>query len=162
MSKSRADRIDYTPLSDLLTTEQWFQADLETARLLLEIGKRTNEGFLTSSDLDNIDCLDLFLLERLWKEASNGRFSWSTQLSIYQEYLHDLNALARRTGWQLNSPQTQIFLGISQRIQDKTLTISYPTAYFPYRYLDLFHGGEPMARIQLIHLFFTRLRSCQI
>ena len=138
----------------LLIARQWHKADVETCRLLLLIANRTLDGWLRGEDLEKIDCLDFFLIDRLWQSHSNKRFGLAIQLAVYQEYLGDLVAFSQRTGWSLFQLSTA----------NNNENLLYPSGYFPYRYKSLF---MPTKNIHLIDrhwcaLFFARLSLCEI
>jgi len=76
-------RIDYLPLKNLLAAQQWRQANDETRRLMLRAADREKQGWLTADDIDKIPCWDLRTMDELWKENSNGHFSFSVQYPIF-------------------------------------------------------------------------------
>ena len=75
--------VDYTRLRDLLKAGQWKEADQETYKRMLEATGRTKEGWFRSEDLLNFPCPDLKTIDRLWVQASQGRYGFSVQRSIY-------------------------------------------------------------------------------
>lgn len=75
--------IDYGRLSELLSEQQWQKANEETLRLLLIAAKRSDQGWLNPESIQGLACEDLKTMDDLWKKASNGRFGFGAQLSVY-------------------------------------------------------------------------------
>lgn len=78
-----AQTIDYTPLQNLLIAQQWKAADQETARVLMQLMNRLQQGYFEEEHLDNIPCIDLQTIDHLWLQYSQGRFGLTTQLQLY-------------------------------------------------------------------------------
>jgi len=74
---------DYTKLRDLLHAQKYQEADRETYKLMLRVGKRENQGWLRAEDLGKLPCTDLQTIDKLWVEYSGGRFGFSIQKQIY-------------------------------------------------------------------------------
>ncbi|WP_331271326.1 GUN4 domain-containing protein [Dolichospermum circinale] len=98
--------MDYRKLQDLLAAGKWKEADEETARVMLAVGKWGKKGHLSTEDIDNFPCEDLRTIDQLWVKYSNGRFGFSVQKRIYQslggtrtydEKIWD--AFADKVGW---------------------------------------------------------------
>lgn len=99
--------VDYSTLQDHLEAERWRQADLATANLLLAAAGLDTSGYLTPESVRNLACEDLEIVNRLWSEASLGRYGFSAQKPIYQaaiaqtetwDYL-TYREYARQLGW---------------------------------------------------------------
>jgi len=100
--------VDYAKLRDLLATGKWKEADEETANKMLEVAKRTSEGWLSYEDIDRFPCEDLRTIDQLWVKYSNGRFGFSVQKRIYEslggtrEYEDKIwEAFGDRVGWRV-------------------------------------------------------------
>ncbi|MCX5981117.1 MULTISPECIES: GUN4 domain-containing protein [unclassified Dolichospermum] len=77
-------RGNYDKLSHLLLKKkEWKAADVETMQVMLQIAKKTKEGWLTSKDILNIPSEDLRKIDCLWLEASNQKFGYSVQKNIW-------------------------------------------------------------------------------
>ncbi len=63
---------------------KWKEADEETARVMLAVAVREQEGWLDVEHIDNFPCEDLRTIDQLWVKYSNGRFGFSVQKRIYQ------------------------------------------------------------------------------
>ena len=77
--------ISYHKLCKLLDQKKWQEADWETADRMLEVAGRQSERYLRASDIENFPCKDLKIIDRLWIEASKGKFGFSVQNEIWQE-----------------------------------------------------------------------------
>lgn len=77
--------INYTRLQNFLAQQNWRQANDETRNLMLKATGRELQGWFTMEDLQKLACWDLQKMDQLWKEASGGRFSFSTQFRIFIE-----------------------------------------------------------------------------
>jgi hypothetical protein len=75
--------MNYTKLRDLLKAEKWEEADQETARVMLAVAKREEEGWLDDENIDNFPCEDLRTIDQLWVKHSDGKFGFSVQKRIY-------------------------------------------------------------------------------
>ncbi|MCY7274678.1 MAG: GUN4 domain-containing protein, partial [Phormidesmis sp. CAN_BIN44] len=75
----------YQRLEYLLKTAQWQEADDETVRVIAKLmpGRSSKHG-CTSIEFDQITPRALKTINRLWLEASGGRFGFSVQKQIWQ------------------------------------------------------------------------------
>jgi hypothetical protein len=76
----------YEKLQILLAYDEWKAADQETARVMLEIAGREEEGWLDNDSINKFPCEDLCMIDQLWVKYSNGRFGFSVQKNIWLEY----------------------------------------------------------------------------
>ncbi|NEP78730.1 MAG: GUN4 domain-containing protein [Okeania sp. SIO3B3] len=77
-----ASGIDYTWLRDLLAAGEWEEANKETNIVMKKAAKAEE---LNSSNLFNIPCVDLQIIDELWAKYSNGHFGFSVQKQIYSD-----------------------------------------------------------------------------
>ena len=147
-------------LQNLLAERKWKEADQETARLMLKIANREEEGWLTVEDIDSFPCSDLYVIDRLWLKASNGHFGLSVQKQIYQElggtrdYQVELwRRFADEVGWRVNG---------YWRVYDKftydnlTFDLSAPKGHLPM--------GAATSETKLVgykRVLYDRLENCQ-
>ncbi|MBD2257396.1 GUN4 domain-containing protein [Pseudanabaena sp. FACHB-2040] len=106
-------RDDLTGLETLLRAGQWKQADQETLNLLLKIADREAQGFLDIESVLRFPCDVLQSIDRLWLNASNGKFGFSVQRKLYVEGcggptngIYDENAFrcfAAKVGWRIRN-----------------------------------------------------------
>ena len=101
--------IDYTKLRDHLAVGRWKEADEETYEIIIKICHREQEGELKTEDIEQLPCIDLLTIDRLWIEYSQGSFGFSVQANIYQsventtEYDTEIwRSFGDRVGWRVN------------------------------------------------------------
>jgi len=119
--------VDYTNLRDLLATEKWQEADEETAKKMLEVAGRTEEGWLRVEDIDQFPCEDLRTIDQLWVKYSDGRFGFSVQKRIYKSLggtRQYERALGDRVGWSVN--------GNWLSMRDVKFNKSAPSGHLPF------------------------------
>ncbi|MEG4337097.1 MULTISPECIES: serine/threonine-protein kinase [unclassified Microcoleus] len=83
--QSRTNVDDFDNLRNLLKAKKWEKADQETFHTMLKIAGREEEGKLTIECLENLPIEALCTIDKLWKEASAGKFGFSVQKHIWQE-----------------------------------------------------------------------------
>ncbi|WP_019502466.1 GUN4 domain-containing protein [Pseudanabaena sp. PCC 6802] len=83
------NRVNYTPLKELLEKKQWRGADRMTKDLMLKASGITPQRHLMYQLKDHhikeFPCEDLGIIDRLWLKYSNGRFGFSVQQPIWQK-----------------------------------------------------------------------------
>ncbi len=87
-------------LTKFLRYHNWKKADEETAELLSQLKEKKMGKYLFNSDIENLPCEPLKLIDQLWVEYSNGHFGFSVQKQIYQEVEGDYPKFCERIGWQ--------------------------------------------------------------
>jgi eukaryotic-like serine/threonine-protein kinase len=101
---------DYKKLENLLANSKWKEADQETAKKMLELADKVDEGWLEVEDIDRVPPEDLRTLDQLWVKYSQGHFGFSVQKRIYQSLGETSNydrkiweALGNQVGWRVNN-----------------------------------------------------------
>ncbi len=100
--------VDYTKLRNLLAAGKWFEADSETANVMLQVANKVELGWLDFEDIENFPCDDLRPIDQLWVKYSKGKFGFSVQKKIYVDELggtRDYNEkiwheFCDRVGWR--------------------------------------------------------------
>jgi hypothetical protein len=77
---------NYKKLQQLLQSGNLKDADLETKRLLLELARRTKEGWLRPEDITGLSQPPLVVIDQLWTHYSKGQFGFSVQCKIWQKF----------------------------------------------------------------------------
>lgn len=83
LASNKTRKPNYTHLIQQLNAKNWRSADAETLQLLLEIGDRTSEGWLSQTEVEKLDCKALIEIDRLWEESSQGKFGFKQQRLIW-------------------------------------------------------------------------------
>jgi len=102
--------VDYTKLQDLLAAKKWQEANEETRQKMLEIAGQQQRDYLDNEDIQKFPCQELFTINQLWLNYSEGCFGFSVQKQIWIEEggkpgVYDLVAyekFAVRVGWREN------------------------------------------------------------
>lgn len=116
--------IDYAPLQKLLQSGKWQEANQLTSVLVLKAAHQEQQGYLRATDTRNLACSDLQIVDRLWKTASNGRFGFSTQATIWR----DLKGSSYE-----NSLQFEQKVGWSSVSQSNPVSTAFPVGFYPFR-----------------------------
>ncbi len=87
-----ADLVRFGPLRDRLAAGELIEADRETARVLYDWVGSTADA-ITPEAIEVFPATPLQIVDRLWSEASGGRFGFSAQLRIYRELGGSLDTL---------------------------------------------------------------------
>ncbi|BAY24283.1 serine/threonine protein kinase [Calothrix sp. NIES-2100] len=113
--KSQAG-LDYHHLRDLLALRQWESADKHTWALMCQAIRKPIGSYLFTSDIENLPCEDLQIIDELWHKYSNGRFSFSVQKQIYDSLDGDYGKFCAAIGWNLpvsTSPMQKLLFRLS-------------------------------------------------
>ena len=93
--------VRYEDLERYLKNGQWKEADDETYLLMItEVGKEVGQWF-DSQDLLNFPCEPMNLIDKLWKNYSSGKFSFSVQKEMYLEFGGIANGKYYSKAWNL-------------------------------------------------------------
>lgn len=76
--------INYSQLRNLLGSKKWQDADRKTAKLMLQVTKREEKGWLDRESIQEFLYQDLQIIDQLWVKYSNGHFGFSVQQRIYE------------------------------------------------------------------------------
>lgn len=90
---------EYARLQKLLAECQYEEADRETWRLMLRVAGVHQRGYFEIRDFEEFPATVLRTIDRLWLEASEGRFGLSVQRQIYREEDCQYDRLGARLGW---------------------------------------------------------------
>ncbi len=171
----RSERgIDYSELESLLKAECWQEADALTHQLLLQccsVGRGSSEvarstNCLLLDDLRQFPCRDLYTLDYLWLDHSDGLFGLSVQQEIWRSVgghqspiSEDWDRLLKRNQgrWRVNSPWVRfgIRVGWHHRndwlaYSDLDFSLDAPKGHLPY-----WRSGSH------IGAFFARMEVCK-
>ncbi|MCC5614100.1 GUN4 domain-containing protein [Nostoc sp. CHAB 5836] len=77
--------IDNSQLQSLLAQSKWKEADIETAKLMLQVIGKNYWNEVYKEDILNFPCECFHSIEQLWQQYSYGYFGFSVQQSIWSE-----------------------------------------------------------------------------
>lgn len=92
---SHASGMDYGNLQQLLSVQNWKDADKETYSIMLKISERENVCWLDDGDIRKFPRYDLHIINQLWVKYSDGKFGFSIQKQILQNH----KQFTARCGW---------------------------------------------------------------
>ena len=75
--------VDYSLLEQHLANQDWQAADHETQNLMATLMSQFDR-FNPQAGVESVPCEDLTTIDRLWTEASDGRFGFSAQAERWQ------------------------------------------------------------------------------
>ncbi|XZN89985.1 MAG: protein kinase domain-containing protein [Microcoleus sp.] len=91
--------IDYHKLQDFLSSKKWQAADRETWVLMCQALSLTVGTQLEVSQIYQLPCEDLQIVDRLWVHYSQGQFGFSVQNQVYQSVKGDYIRFCDRVNW---------------------------------------------------------------
>lgn len=96
-----------TRLEYWLKRHRWEEADMETNHIVLSKASRLQDGFLSKISIDFYSSEFLPKIDDLWWQYSKGRFGFSIQKFIYQEFksANDLSEFYEKIGWKSYAEQ---------------------------------------------------------
>ncbi|WP_268807328.1 GUN4 domain-containing protein [Microcystis aeruginosa] len=126
-------------LEQLLAAKKWGQANDKTWEILLSKGDSDKSGDLDSNELLSLNCKTLADLDLAWRKASNGRYGFRLQRSIYNKYHYTLppresrlylyTEFAKELGW-FNDIQQVSTLSISSLYNQKNPNLGFYPIWF--------------------------------
>ncbi|HBR00197.1 MAG: GUN4 domain-containing protein [Roseofilum sp. Belize BBD 4] len=93
--------VDYTKLQNLLQMKRWKAADQETWNCLHKASGKPISSFLDPRNITDIHCEDFQTVDRLWVEASEGRFGFTLQFQVYQQAGEEYFPFCQALKWPL-------------------------------------------------------------
>ncbi|MBN4005426.1 SAV_2336 N-terminal domain-related protein [Nostoc sp. LPT] len=100
-SLSQDNGDNYTQLKKLLEQRKWQEADQETARLMLQVVGREEEGWLSLENLNTFPCDALQMIDQCWLEFSQGHFGFSVQKDIWEKVGQNYDRFGVELGWKV-------------------------------------------------------------
>ncbi|MBD2454627.1 GUN4 domain-containing protein [Nostoc sp. FACHB-87] len=169
--------IDYGKLQSLLAESKWQDADIETARLLLQVMGKSDWNEVYREDVLNFSCQAFYNIDQLWQKYSHGYFGFSIQQSIWDEIGGQVDyetekKLGDRLGWRKDGKWLQ-YEQLTFKLSPHT-----PMGHLPVKWL---HYDQDTASISVnlslepksmgawrvdswlvwqMHLFLTRVKVC--
>ncbi|NEP53050.1 MAG: GUN4 domain-containing protein [Moorea sp. SIO3C2] len=156
---------DYSKLRELLAAGKWKEADLETARVMLEVANRLQDkdAWLRVIDIQNFPCPDLCVIDQLWRTFSQNRFGFTVQRDIWLsldgkrgEFDEDRFScnFSKCVGWRIKNKWIENY-------DDFTFTLNAPKGHLPS--LPLTNPRDPIKLRRLKDNFtglLSRVETC--
>ncbi|MCZ2203128.1 MAG: GUN4 domain-containing protein, partial [Cylindrospermopsis raciborskii PAMP2012] len=97
----------FLTLQSLLQSQNFKEADRETATLVLAVANRQAEGYLRKVDAENFPRRELHTVDQLWLKYSGYRFGMSIQYQVYKSLIKKEQdddgfwcSFAEKVGWK--------------------------------------------------------------
>ena len=119
---SHASGMDYRNLQQLLSAQNWQDADKETYSLMLKISERENVCWLDDGDIRKFPRYDLHIINQLWVRYSDGKFGFSIQKQILQNH----KQFTARCGWIENLAKNELI-----KYEDYNFTLDANIGHLP-------------------------------
>ena len=161
------DLYRYDALHEQLATQQWFEADKETVKLIAEIGSVSDLEDLSPRDIRSFPCGELQVIDRLWTTYSEGRFGFSVQMQIYQALggtvdttIGEDQKLVRRwgaeLGWRSNVSEQNPEGDRWRKCDELDFSLNAPKGCHPSRWWNSPYGSR------MTNYFLNRLITCAL
>ncbi|MFE4106674.1 GUN4 domain-containing protein [Almyronema epifaneia] len=93
------DRV-YACLQRLLDSENWEEADAETARLMIRFSGDESETQFVYENIEEFPCEILCKIDDLWMKFSNRRYGFTVQQEIWSRAKRKFDIFSDRVGWR--------------------------------------------------------------
>ncbi|MBE7380609.1 MAG: GUN4 domain-containing protein [Leptolyngbya sp. SIO1E4] len=161
------DLYRYDALHEQLATQQWFEADKETVKLIAEIGSVSDLEDLSPRDIRSFPCGELQVIDRLWTTYSEGQFGFSVQMQIYQALggtvdttIGEDQKLVRRwgaeLGWRSNVSEQNPEGDRWRKCDELDFSLNAPKGCHPSRWWNSPYGSR------MTNYFLNRLITCAL
>ncbi|MEB3340783.1 serine/threonine-protein kinase [Okeania sp.] len=154
----------YKHLDDFAAAGKWRKADQQNWQLINQVGDRDgNYSYISKEEANNFSCSDLQRINQIWRERSNGKFGYTSQLEVIQENGdtlkavrdEDVRALRRfaiAVGWKTGTDED----GNGYLLQEENLkfTIDAPKGHLP--------NGHPTSNYENKIFILTKVAGCKL
>ncbi len=123
--------IDYCQLIELLSRQQWREADQETAKKILEIFGKSPQEKPKIEDLTNLPLQELKTIDNLWREYSQDKFGFSVQQKLWLELGGTRGKFDNRIYDQWGEQVGWRVKGNWKNYHDLNFSINAPVGHFP-------------------------------
>ncbi|MCU0536749.1 MAG: GUN4 domain-containing protein [Hydrococcus sp. Prado102] len=150
------DLYRYGRLQALLAAGKWQEADAETTRIMEEVAGGESQTHCSPDDMNSYCCNSARIIDRLWRQYSQDRFGFSTQIHLYHGIGGNLdtlraynNEILTRLGEEIGWYREKRWLNADEFDYSALETGSLPGYcwYSPYR-------------PKMAHCFLMRLIGC--
>ncbi|BAY25357.1 GUN4-like protein [Calothrix sp. NIES-2100] len=169
--------IDYSKLQNLLAQYKWQEADIETAKLMLQLMGKNYWNEVYKEDILNFSCQAFRKIDQLWQHYSYGYFGFSVQQSIWDAIGGQIDyetqkRLGDRLGWRKEGNWLN-YNQLTFKLSPMT-----PMGHLPVKWLHYDQDivdispnscAEPLSMaawrvgtwlVWQMHLFFSRVQIC--
>jgi hypothetical protein len=155
-----SDSVKFGKLQQLLTNQQWQEADLETTRIIIETSGHPTIDTISPTDIQKFPCQTLRILDQLWSKYSKGRFGFSVKMRLYQEIGGSEDTLRSLDRPIMIAMRKKIGTIQGDRVltwKEQTFSLAAPEGALPAHWYQSSPYGDKM-----IAYFCLRLLACGI
>ena len=131
----------FSNLNKDLEEQNFWQADLETKRIILRYFNLNEKEYLVEDNIKKLPCQLLATIDKKWLRSSQAKFGFSTQKLIWQG---DYEEFASKVGW--------LYRGTWKPPTRETYNLNAPKGYLPRQFLD----GP------IWHSFIDKVKECNL
>lgn len=100
----RDSEVSYWKLINLLAKHEWQNADTLTRDLVLELSNSSDKGVLDKEAIEKFPSKDIYTLDQLWVEYSQGNFGFSVQKEIFDSVDQKEQKFGEKVQWRGSTP----------------------------------------------------------
>ena len=86
----------YFEVKELMQNGFWKQANTDTVEIALSVAGRSDEGWFDSDAIERFPCPDLYYIDQLFQEHSEGKFGLTAQKEVYESIVAENPDLSKR------------------------------------------------------------------
>ena len=86
----------YFEVKELMQNGFWKQANTDTVEIALSVAGRSDEGWFDSDSIERFPCPDLYYIDQLFQEHSEGKFGLTAQKEVYKSIVAQNPDLSQR------------------------------------------------------------------
>ena len=136
VSRTGADS-RFKELQSLLAASKFQEANEKTAKTMNWIAQQ-EDGWISTAEAGDFECVDLQTIDRLWRAASYGKFGFSVQQDIW-ESTGNTEKFGDQVGWRLKNQTGQ---NLWKKYKDLTFDLRAKPGHLPARNLDPEYGDN--------------------
>ncbi|OCR02020.1 hypothetical protein BCD67_07535 [Oscillatoriales cyanobacterium USR001] len=112
----------YNQLRKELATQEWRKANDTTKSILFRIALKEEIGNLSAEDMKIVPFQDIYAINKLWSEYSNGHFGFSIQKYLLQQ--SDYESFIKQIGWNVDDSWLEY--------ENLQFNLNSPEGHLPY------------------------------
>ncbi len=86
----------YFEVKELMENGFWKQANTDIVEIALSVTGRSDEGWFDSDSIERFPCTDLYYIDELFKNHSDGKFGLTAQKEVYESIVAQNPDLSKR------------------------------------------------------------------
>lgn len=136
----------YNQLRKELAAQEWKKANDTTKSILFRIALKEEIGNLSVEDIKIVPFQDIYAINKLWLEYSNGHFGLSVQKHFLQQ--SDYESFIKQIGWHVDNSWLQY--------ENLQFNLNAPEGHLPY-FGEHFWKAEPSIPSEPANIPYSKL-----